>query len=107
MSEPDLGNLFAKAKEMQDQFERVQRELAERTREGSAGGGMVTAVVRGDLRVAEVRIEPSLIEEGDREMIQDLVAAAVNAALTNAQSMVQSEMQKATGPMASLFGLGG
>jgi len=106
VSGPDLGDLFTKAKEMQGRLEQVQRELAQRTVEGSAGGGMVTAVVRGDLRVAEVRIEPSLLAEGDREMLQDLVAAAVNAALTNAQSMVRSEMEKASGPMASLLGLG-
>ncbi|MBW2713615.1 MAG: YbaB/EbfC family nucleoid-associated protein [Deltaproteobacteria bacterium] len=106
MSEPDIGKLMSMAKGMQEQMAKAQEELQQRTAEGGAGGGMVTAVVRGDLRVAEVRIEPSLIEGGDRELIQDLVTAAVNAALTNAQSMVQQEMQKASGPMASLFGLG-
>jgi DNA-binding YbaB/EbfC family protein len=106
MSEPDLGKLMSMAKDMQDQMATMQEELQERRVEGGAGGGMVTAVVRGDLRLAELRIEPSLIEGGDRELIQDLVTAAVNAALTNAQSMVQQEMQKASGPMASLFGLG-
>lgn len=106
MSEPDLGKLMSMAKDMQDQMATMQEELQERRVEGGAGGGMVTAVVRGDLRLAELRIEPSLIEGGDRELIQDLVTAAVNAALTNAQSMVQQEMHKASGPMASLFGLG-
>jgi DNA-binding YbaB/EbfC family protein len=106
MSEPDLGKLMSMAKDMQDQMATMQEELQERRVEGGAGGGMVTAVVRGDLRLAELHIEPSLIEGGDRELIQDLVTAAVNAALTNAQSMVQQEMQKASGPMASLFGLG-
>lgn len=108
MSEPDIGKLMSMAKGMQEQMAKTQQELQGRSVEGGAGGGMVTAVVRGDLRLTEVRIEPSLIEGGDRELIQDLVTAAVNAALTNAQSMVQQEMQKASGPlsgMASLFGL--
>ena len=57
---------------------------------------MVTVVASGALRILEVRIEPSLLEGGDREMIQDLTAAAVNAALTNAQRMVQDEFQRAS-----------
>jgi DNA-binding YbaB/EbfC family protein len=94
MSEPDLGALLAKAKQMQERLAEVQRELAKRRVEGAAGGGMVTVVATGDLRILEVRIEPSLIAAGDREMIQDLTAAAVNAALANAQRMVQEELQR-------------
>jgi hypothetical protein len=54
-------------------------------------------VATGELRIREVRIEPSLFESGDREMIQDLVAAAVNAALAAAQKMVQEELQRVAG----------
>ena len=61
---------------------------------------MVTAVVTGALRVHEVRIEPALLERGDRDMLQDLVAAALNAALANAQSQVQEELQRAAAGMA-------
>jgi DNA-binding protein YbaB len=57
---------------------------------------MVTVVATGALRVLEIRIEPSLLESGDARMIQDLTAAAVNAALTNAQRMVQEEFQRAS-----------
>ena len=67
---------------------------------------MVTAVVSGELRVTEVRIEPSLLATGDREMLQDLVAAAVNAAMARAQQMLQEEMGKIAG-LPSLAGLGG
>ena len=56
---------------------------------------MVTAVVTGALRVLEIRIEPSLLEAGDLAMIQDLTAAAVNAALQQAQTSVQQELQRA------------
>jgi DNA-binding YbaB/EbfC family protein len=107
MSQPDLNQLFAKAQEMQTRLAQVQRELARRTVEASAGGGMVTVVASGELRVIEVRIEPGLIEAADRAMIQDLVAAAVNAALANAQKMVQEEMQRVAGlPLFAASGSG-
>ena len=96
MNPEDLGQLMEKAREMQTRLADLQRELAARRFEGAAGGGMVTAVVTGGLRVHEVRIEPSLLERGDREMLQDLVAAAVNAALTTAQASVQEELQRAS-----------
>ena len=97
MSQPDLSQLFAKAQEMQSRLAKVQQELARRTVEASAGGGMVTVVASGELRIIEIRIEPGLIESGDRAMLQDLVAAAANAALADAQKMVQEEMQRVAG----------
>jgi DNA-binding YbaB/EbfC family protein len=96
MSQPNLNELFEKAREAQTKLEELQRELALRQVEGTAGGGMVTAVATGALRILEVRIEPGLLEGGDRAMLQDLVAAAVNAALANAQQMIQEEMQRAS-----------
>jgi DNA-binding protein YbaB len=65
-------------------------------------------VVSGGLRVLEVHIEPSLFEGGDREMIEDLTAAALNAAIQNAQSQVQAELQRASAGLAlpDLFGGG-
>lgn len=96
MSPPDLTELVAKAKQVQDRLAEVQRDLARRRVEGSAGGGMVTAVASGELRILEVKIEPALLEGGDRAMLQDLVAAAVNAALANAQQMIQEEMRRAS-----------
>jgi DNA-binding YbaB/EbfC family protein len=100
VNEPDLGQLMAKAREMQSRLAELQRELAQRRAEGSAGAGMVTAVATGELRILEVRIESSLVESGDREMIQDLTAAAVNAALANAQRMIQDELQRVSGGLA-------
>lgn len=94
---PDWGALVKQAQEMQARVARVQQELARRSVEGSAGGGMVTAVATGELRIREIRIEPSLFAEDDRAMVQDLVAAAVNAALAAAQKMVQEEMQRVAG----------
>jgi DNA-binding YbaB/EbfC family protein len=97
MTQPDLGQLLQRAQEMQAKVATLQRELAVRRVEGSSGGGMVTAVATGELRIVEIRIEPGLVERGDREMIQDLCAAAVNAALSSAQRMVQEELQKVAG----------
>lgn len=109
MNEANLGDLLAKAQEMQTKLAALQQELARRTVSAQSGGGMVTAVVSGDMRVQEVKIEPGLVENGDREMLQDLVAAAVNAALAAAQRMVQEEMQKAAGlaGLAGIPGMGG
>ena len=97
MSEGNFGDLLKKAQEMQGRMVQLQQELARRTVEGQAGAGMVTAVATGELRILEIRIEPELLAGGDRDMIQDLVAAAVNAALVKAQQMVQEEMQRVAG----------
>lgn len=96
MSQPDLSALLEKAREAQSKLQSLQRELAVRRVEGSAGGGMVTVVASGALRILEIRFEPSLLETADPSMIQDLTAAAVNAALANAQRMIQEEMQRAS-----------
>ncbi len=97
MSTPDLPQLLEQARGVQERMTEIQRALALRRVEGSPGGGMVTAAVTCAMRVLEIRIEPALLEGDDREMLQDLVAAAVNAALTEAQRVAQEEIQKAAG----------
>jgi DNA-binding YbaB/EbfC family protein len=93
----DLGGLFRQAQQLQERLASAQEELASRTVEGSAGGGMVTATVNGRLEVIAVRIEPTLLEQPDVEMLQDLVVAAVNAGIRAAQQMMAEEMGKVTG----------
>jgi len=97
VSQPDWSELVKKAQEMQSRMAQVQQDLARRSVEASSGGGMVTAVATGELRIREIRIEPALLEGDDRAMVQDLVAAAVNAALAAAQKMVQEELQRVAG----------
>jgi hypothetical protein len=105
VSQPDLSQILAQAQQMQARLADLQRSLALRSVEASAGGGMVTAVASGALRIRELRIEPELLASGDREMIQDLAAAAVNAALAAAERMVQEEMQRMAGvPLAPIPG---
>jgi DNA-binding YbaB/EbfC family protein len=99
MSAPDLGALLRRAQEVQERMAALQRELSRRRIEGSAGAGMVRAVVTGELRVLEIEIDPQLLASGDRSMLQDLIAAAVNTALGQAQRIVQEELQRAATSM--------
>ncbi len=93
----DLGSIMKQAQKIQTQMERKQEELAGRTVEASAGGGMIAVVANGKQEIVSVKIEPEVIDAGDREMLQDLVVAAVNEALRKAQEMVSEEMKKITG----------
>jgi hypothetical protein len=104
LSAPDLGALLRRAQEVQERLVALQRELARRTVQASAGGGLVVATATGELRILNIAIDPQLLARNDREMLQDLVAAAVNAALADAQRMVQEEMQRAAGGLAAPAG---
>lgn len=92
----NMMKLMKQAASMQQNLEKAQAELAERTVEFSSGGGMVTAVARGDGSVASVRIDPKVVDPQDVEMLQDLVLAAVAGALASAQEMRAAEMAKLT-----------
>jgi DNA-binding YbaB/EbfC family protein len=94
MNPLDLKNMLKQAQEMQGKMGELQAELANKRFEASSGGGMVTAVATGDLKIVDIRIEESVFGQGDRPLIEDLIAAAVNAALTTAQQHVQSHMQQ-------------
>lgn len=93
----DLSGLLKQAQQLQERLASAQDDLAKRTVEGTAGGGMVTVVVNGRLEIVSVRIDPTLLEQPDREMLQDLVTAAVNAGIRAAQRMMGEEMGKLTG----------
>ncbi|MDX2170827.1 MAG: YbaB/EbfC family nucleoid-associated protein [Deltaproteobacteria bacterium] len=92
-----IGDLFKQAQDLQEQLQRVQAEAAERTTQASSGGGMVTATVNGRLELVGLRIEPSVLQGGDVEMVQDLIIAAVNQAVRGAQQQMADEMSKLTG----------
>jgi DNA-binding YbaB/EbfC family protein len=100
-----LGNIVKQAQELQERLGKIQEEAAAQTVEATAGGGMVTAVVNGRLEVVALRIEPEVLKTGDAEMLQDLIVAAVNQGIRNAQALVAEEMKKVTGGM-KLPGLG-
>lgn len=92
-----MGNMLKQAQKLQSQMLRMQEELAQKTVESSAGGGMVTVVANGKQQIVSIAIEKEVVDPEDVEMLQDLVLAAVNDALTKSQEMVQQEMGKLTG----------
>lgn len=92
-----LGDIMKQAQELQERLGRIQEEAAARTVEATAGGGMVTATMTGKLELVGLRIDPEVMKSGDVEMLQDLVVAAVNQAIRNAQQMMAEEMKKVTG----------
>ncbi len=92
-----LGNIMKQAQMMQQKMARMQEELAERTVEATAGGGMVTAVANGKQQLVSLKIEKEVVDPEDIEMLQDLVMAAANEALKQSQDMMQEEMGKITG----------
>ncbi|WP_025322029.1 YbaB/EbfC family nucleoid-associated protein [Deferrisoma camini] len=92
-----LGNLMRQAQEMQRRMAKVQEEVAQRTVEAAAGGGMVRCVVNGKQEVVSLTIEPEVVDPDDVEMLQDLVLAAVNEAIKRSQEMVAEEMGKVAG----------
>ena len=105
---PDLGELMKMAQDMQSKVSTIQDDLAKKTCEASAGGGMVTAVVNGQYEIVAIRIEKDVVDPNDVEMLQDLIAAAVNQAITKIRELTKDEMAKLTGGlnipgMPSLF----
>jgi hypothetical protein len=94
-----LGNIMKQAQQMQQKMARMQEELQSREVEASAGGGMVTATVNGAQQLVALKVEPSVVDPEDVEMLQDLVLAAVNEAIKKSQAMAQEEMSKITGGM--------
>jgi DNA-binding YbaB/EbfC family protein len=90
-----LGGMMKKAQEMQENMQKAQRELATKEVTGEAGGGMVTVVMRGTHEVNRVNIDPSLVGE-DFEMLEDLIAAAVNDAVHKVEKANQAAMQEMT-----------
>jgi DNA-binding YbaB/EbfC family protein len=85
------------AKKMQERMASLQKELEIKTVEAQAGGGMVSVVVNGKYEVVSLKIEKEVVNPEDIEMLQDLIAAAVNEGIRKAQEMASSEMAKITG----------
>jgi DNA-binding YbaB/EbfC family protein len=90
-----LGNLMKQAQQMQDNMKKLQGELATTEIEGQSGSGMVRVVMTGRHEVKRVTIDPRLLSE-EREMLEDLVAAAVNDATRRVEAMTQEKMAGVT-----------
>ena len=100
-----MGELMRQAGRVQRKVEKRREELNAETFEASVAGDKVVAVANGVPELAEIRIDPELLQQEDLEMVQDLVVAASNAALTKAREHVDAEIEKITGGL-SIPGLG-
>lgn len=95
--QPDMRQLMAQAQKMQEQLAAAQEELAGRTFEGSAGGGMVTATVTGAQELVGITISPEVVDPDDVEMLEDLVVAAVRQAHEAAAGAASAQLGGLTG----------
>jgi nucleoid-associated protein EbfC len=103
---PNVQQMMQQVQKMQKDMELAQEELKNELVEASAGGGMVTVKISGDLVVREVRVDPSAVDPEDVEILSDMVLAAVNEALRMAQELASRKLGGATGGL-DLGGLGG
>jgi DNA-binding YbaB/EbfC family protein len=102
---PDFMKILQQAKDMQDRFQKIQEELQQLTVTGAAGGGMVTAVVSGTGQIKKLKLDASVVNPADIEMLEDLVVVAVADAQQKAQAAAQEQMGKVTGGMPLPFKL--
>lgn len=93
----NMGNMMKQMQKMQKQMEEMQKQLEETEVEASAGGGAVTCKVNGKKEVLSIKIDESVVDAEDIEMLEDLVVAAVNEAMRKAEEMMTKEMAKLTG----------
>lgn len=101
----NMKNLLKQANKMKEQMEKLQQEAGEKTVEASSGGGMVTVVAKAKGEVVSIKIEPSIVQDEDLEMLQDLITAAVNEALNRGQELMKNEVSKLAGGMGLPPGL--
>jgi nucleoid-associated protein EbfC len=105
--QPNMNAMLKQVQKMQADMVKAQEELKNEVVEASAGGGMVTVKVSGDLEIREVRIDPEAVDPEDVELLQDMVLAAVNEAVRSAQERAATKMHAAAGGLAGPGGLGG
>ena len=107
---PNLQKMMQQAQEMMAAQQEAQEKLKEERVEASAGGGMVKVTATGDMRIEQIHLEPDAVDPEDVEMLQDLVLAAVNQALSQAEEIAAKKMEGISGadfdPMSALEGLG-
>jgi len=93
----DLNYFIRQANKLSEKIEQRKKELAEETMEGRAGDGRVVAVVNGAGEIKSIKIDPAAVDPSDPAMLEDLVTAAVNAALAQSRERVQAELSKISG----------
>src|SRR6478736_6357543 len=102
---PDFMKILQQAQEMQGKFSKIQEELELITVSGSAGGGMVTVDVTGTSKIKKIKLDPSVVNPADIEMLEDLIVVAVSDAQQKAQEAAKEQMGKLTGGLNLPFKL--
>jgi hypothetical protein len=100
-----FGQLMNQAKKMQENFQKLQQEMEGKKVEAQSGGGMVTCVVNGKQEVISLTISNDVWEERDKEMLEDLIVAAINEGLEKSKEMWKEELAKITGGVQLPFGM--
>ena len=95
----DMKFLMKQAQQMQKKMEEMKEQLAQKEIKVASGGGMVELVINGQQEIKEIKIDPDIIDPEDKEMLEDLVLAAVNEGLRKAEDFAANEMKKVTGGM--------
>jgi nucleoid-associated protein EbfC len=105
--QPNLNQILQQAQQMQAEVAKTQEELKSEIVEASAGGGMVTVKVTGDLELREIVIDREAVDPEDVDLLQDMVLAAVNEGLRAAQELASTRLGAATGGLGGPGGAGG
>ncbi len=92
----NLQGMLQQVQKMQEQMQKVQAELVNKTISEEAGGGMIKATVNGARELISLEIDPQVISKEEKEILEDLVVAAVNKALNSAAKMAEEELAKVT-----------
>ena len=102
---PDFMKILQQAQEMQGKFSKIQEELEQITVTGSAGGGMVSVEVTGTSKIKKIKLDPTVVNPSDIEMLEDLIVVAVTDAQNKAQEAAKDQMGKLTGGLNLPFKL--
>ena len=99
---PNMQQMMKQVQQMQAEMMKAQEQLKTEVVEASAGGGMVTVKVTGDLEIQEIKIDPGAVDPEDVDMLQDMVLAATNEAIRSAQELAANRMGGLTGGLGDL-----
>lgn len=101
----DIQSMLEQAQKMQAEMEKIKNEIAQKILTAESGGGMVKVKITGDLQLIGLEISPELMNQSEKEFLEDLIVAAVNNAIKSAQNMASEEMKKITGMLPNIPGL--
>jgi nucleoid-associated protein EbfC len=99
---PNFNKMMKQVQQMQADMAKAQEQLKEEVVEASAGGGMVTVTISGDLELREIKIDPEAVDPEDVELLQDMVLAATNEAIRSAQELANRKLGGLTGGLGDL-----